>query len=218
MTIAKRLEYPRILSASIAALLLAAGLPAQSRYLGELDGKHSVTRVYSRNGSCTIATRLTPVRQITTFEPGKFDIFPPSGFSCQPHRFRDGHAVVNHPDVPVIVELSDPTEAPTVVNLSEPSDVTAGIALTGRAEFREGGDDHAVRIGVEVGLDAGARIARDQSACSREDAFVTDKKTSRQIVADPSCGVSVMDVVEGSVVMADVEGVMTPELCTAAWT
>ena len=33
MTIAKRLECPRILSASIATLLLAAGLPAQSRYL-----------------------------------------------------------------------------------------------------------------------------------------------------------------------------------------
>ena len=46
MTIAKRVEHPRILSASIATFLLAAGLPAQSRYFGELDGKHSVTRVY----------------------------------------------------------------------------------------------------------------------------------------------------------------------------
>ena len=209
MTTAKRLEFPRIIFAGIAALAVAVGLPAQSRYLGELDGNHTVTRVYSRLGRCTIATRVTQVRQITTFEPGTFEISPPSGFSCQPHRFRDGSAVVNHPDVPVAVELSDPTAAPTVVNLSEPSNVTARITLMGRAEFREGGDDHAVRIGVEVGLDPGARIARDQLTCSREDAFVTDQKTSRLITADALCSVSVMDVVEGSVVMADVEGVMT---------
>ena len=205
----QRLECLRILSASIATFLLAAGLPAQSRYFGELDGKHSVTRVYTRSGSCTIATRVTPVRQTTTFEPGEFDIFPPSGFSCQPHRFRDGHAVVTHPDVPVLVELSDPTAAPAVVNLSEPSNVTARITLMGRAEFREGGDSHAVRIGVEAGLDPGARIARNQTTCSRQAAFVTDQKTSRVITADALCSVSVMDVVEGSVVMADVDGVMT---------
>ena len=209
MTIAKRLEYPRILSASIATLLLAAGLPAQSRYLGELDGKHSVTSVYTRSGSCEIVRRVTPARQTLTYDPGTFDIFPPSNFSCDPHRFRDGRAVVNHPDVPVLVDLSDPTTAPTVVNLSEPSNVTMGISLAGRAEFRSGGDDHAVRIGVEVGLDPGARIARDQLTCSRQDDFVTDQRTSRLIVADALCGVSVMDVVEGSVVMADVEGVMT---------
>ena len=207
MTIAKRLECPRILSASIAILLLAAGLPAQSRYLGELDGNHSVALDYKRSGSCTFVNR---VRDATfTFEPGTFDIFPPSAFSCQPFRFRDGRAVVNHPDVPVLVELSDPTAAPTVVNLSEPSNVTARITLMGRAQFRSGGDVHAVRIGVEVGLDPGARIARDQLTCSRQDDFVTDRQASRLIVADALCGVSVMDVVEDSVKMADVEGVMT---------
>ena len=208
MTIAKRLEYPRILSASIATLLLAAGLPAQSRYFGELDGKHSVTRVYTRAGSCTIAKRVTPARQTITYEPGTFDISPPSNFSCQPHRFRDGHAVVNHPDVPVIVELSDPTAAPTVVNLSEPSNVTARITLMGRAQFRSGGDVHAVRIGVEVGLDPAGQ-ARDQLTCSRQDAFVTDQEASRQINADAACSVSVMDVVGSSVKMAGVGGVMT---------
>ena len=209
MTIARRLECPRILSASIATLLLAAGLPAQSRYFGELDGKHSVTRVYTRSGSCTIVKRVTPARQTITYDPGTFDIFPPSNFSCQPHRFREGHAVVNHPDVPAVVELSDPTAAPDVVNLSEPPNVTARITLMGRAQFREGGDDHAVRIGVEAGLDPGARIARNPTTCSRQAAFVTDEETSRLITADALCSVSVMDVVEDSVVMADVDGVMT---------
>ena len=171
MTIAKRFEYPRILSASIATLLLAAGLPAQSRYFGELDGNHSVALDYTRSGSCTFVNR---VRDATfTFEPGTFDIFPPSAFSCQPFRFRDGRAVVNHPDVPVIVELADPSVAPTVVNLSDPRDVTAGIALAGRATFREGGDDHAIRIGVEVGLDPATGKARDQLTCSRQAAFVS---------------------------------------------
>ena len=66
-----------------------------------------------------------------------------------------------------------------------------------------------MRIGVEAGLDPGARIARNQTTCSRQAAFVTDQKTSRVITADALCSVSVMDVVEGSVVMADVDGVMT---------
>ena len=207
MTIAKRLEYPRILCAGIATLLLAAGLPAQSRYLGQLDGQHTVPFDYTRSGSCTFAGSVRDNRPLT-FDPGTFDIFPPSAFSCQPFRFRDGRAVVNHPDVPVIVELADPTVAPTVVNLSEPRDVTAGIALVGRATFREGGDDHAIRIGVEVGLDPATGKARDQLTCSRQAAFVSSSATSRLIVADALCGVSVMDVV-GAVKMADVGGVMT---------
>jgi len=175
MTIAKRAEYPRILSASIATLLLAVGSPAQSRYFGELDGKHSVTRVYSRSGGCTIAKLITPARQILTYD-GTFDIFPPNNFSCQPFRFRDGHAVVNHPDVPVVVELSDPTAPPTVVNLSEPSNVTARITLSGRAEFRDGGDNHAVRIGVEAGLDPGARIARTRRPAAAKPLSLPTKK------------------------------------------
>ena len=207
MTIAMRLEYPRILSASIATLLLAAGLPAQSRYLGQLDGQHTVPFDYTRSGRCTFVDRVRDDRPLT-FDPGTFDIFPPGAFSCQPFRFGDGRAVVNHPDVPVIVELADPTAAPTVVNLSDPRDVTTGIALTGRATFRDGGDDHAIRIGVEVGLDPATGKARDQLTCSRQAAFVSSSATSRLIVADALCGVSVMDVV-GAVKMADVGGVMT---------
>ena len=208
MTIAKRLEYPRILSASIAILLLAGGLGAQSRYLGELDGQHTVPFDYTRSGRCTFVDRVRDDRPLT-FDPGTFDIFPPGAFSCQPFRFRDGRAEVNHPDIPVIVELADPTVAPTVVNLSEPRDVSAGIALVGRATFREGGDDHAIRIGVEVGLDPATGKARDQLTCSRQAAFVSSSATSRLIVADALCGVSVMDVVADSATMADVGGVMT---------
>jgi len=207
MTIAKRLGCPPILSIGISALLLAVSLPAQSRYLGELEGNHSVALDYSRLGSCTFVNR---VRDATfTAGPGTFDIFPASAFSCQPFRFRDGRAEVNHPEVPVLVDLADPTVAPTVVNLSEPSDVTAGIALAGRAEFKDGGDVHAVRIGVEVGLDPATRQARDQLTCSKTDGFASSAVASRLIVADALCGVSVMDVVADSVKMGDVGGVMT---------
>ena len=126
----------------------------------------------------------------------------PGDFSCEIFRFRDGRATVMAPVEDVTVQLLNPTTIPTTVPLS--TAVESSISASGTATFRDGSDEHSIRVGIGIGLtDARSRIENRQprggEACSDQDDYTAQEVGSRELSASASCTIDTMNVVQGSV-------------------
>ena len=147
---------------------------------------------FEKNDDCPI----TNPKDDPTVSEGveSFDITDiPTNFGCPIFQFNRGSATVMMPTEDVMVQLNNPASVPSVVTLSDPRAVDASITLTGRARIREGGDRHSVRIAASIGLER-----RGEACTAADDVTGRDPVPGETLTAEASCGVSKMNLVQGS--------------------
>jgi len=193
----------------IVAFLLVLGASGQTlsaqTFKGTFQGSHSVKSTWVKSGSCNTNR---PSTLSTSFSMSPFDLTGfPTNFSCDPHRFSGGTATVNPPSLEVTGTIAPGPADPTVVTLS--AGVAAGASLTGTGRFLSGGDRHAVRIGVNLGVDdrfpEDRRGSRD-SSCAAGDGVANSNVSSTPLSATAQCAVGVMDIDAASIKKKDVGG------------
>jgi len=187
----------------------ASGLTLSAQtFKGTFLGSHSVKSTWVKSGSCN-TTR--PSTLSTSFSTSPFDTPGiPSNFSCDPHRFISGSATVAAPSGDVMGTIAAGPADPTVVSLS--GGVAAEATLMGTGRFLEGGDRHAVRIGVNLGVDdrfpEDRRESRD-SSCAAADGVANQQAGSTSLSASAACMVPAMDIDGSSIKKEMIGGVET---------
>ena len=221
-----RRSYAVLFACLLASLCLPQLVSAQTTFVGTLL-EHQVERGYRSSSRCPIPQGRRPRNRTDIVEP--VDTFLvtdiPSRFSCEIMRFTggapsftstagsgEGEFTIETGDL--TIELDDPTALPDTVTLADPSAVNISLGARGRGMFTNDNDEHSARVGVAIGLEAATRradqrVARDPSCVDDQD-YTTSTTRARNITAQASCSVSVLNVVPSSVMTDGVQqGVVT---------
>ena len=183
---------------TLAALGAAPFVRGQASYEGQPIGSNEIQRTWRRSGGCNIANPAFSSSSTSSSELIEISDIP-SAFSCDPHRFEQGMATIEHAPATVKARLNDPAVAPPTVNIVPGLAVKASIS--GNARFESGGDPHRVHIRVSTG---GGSV-RD---CSDSDSYRTSSATGRVISASIDCAATRLDVIASTVEIEEVNGEM----------